>query len=68
MAQAQIYIREIAAIMEQITALYETVYRLDGSVHRFGGALRQIEDQVPPNFIIEYRPEADGGAILLHSL
>jgi len=68
MAQAQVYMREISGLMELITALYEQVYTLDGSVHRFGRGLRQIEDQVPPNFRIEYRPEADGGGILLNSL
>jgi len=68
MAQAQIYIREIQNFMTTIRTLYEHLYELDGQVHRFGGVLRRAEDHAPPNFRLEYQPEADNGGILLYSM
>jgi len=69
MAQAQLYIRLTTNIMETVVTLYERVYALDGSVNRFGGALRSLDNQVPPNFLlIVYRPEADNNGALLGSM
>jgi len=68
MAQAQIYIRLITEVMEKVVALYERFYALDGSVNRFGGALRRLDDQVPRNFRIVYRPKADNNGALLGSM
>jgi len=66
MAQAQIYLREMENLMELVRVLYERVYNLDGSIHRFGGTLRQMQDQVPPNFRVTYHHNMDeDGTIMI---
>jgi len=66
MAQAQIYLFEIRNVINLIDILNERMQRLDGIVREFGGTLQTIQEQVPPNFQITYRPEVDDGGIMLN--